>query len=172
MRLPQEELRMRKNLSLLITGLALLAMLAVPAMAQEEFATIKEVPAGFDVWQTVGFGATGYGFADDPIPKDFFCFGSEPFKGRINFEGVPVKTDPANYLGQTDTIIERLDDAVFDDNGLAKTRIQIRALSLAGMSTIKNSCGAFSTNNVIRRKRATRGEVGRVGALGEPLRGG
>ncbi len=133
---------MRKNL--VLTILVSLALLTIPALAEEEFATIDKVPSGFDVWQTVGSGATGYGFGDDPLPKDFFCPGSEPFKDRISFEGVPVKTEPAGYLGLTDTIIERLDDAVFNEDGLAKTRIQIRALHLEGIDTIKNSCGEWT----------------------------
>lgn len=119
----------------LITAVALLA-LAVPASAGDR------IPAGFDYWQTLGSGATRYSFASNPIPAGFFCRGSAPFKGVVNFEGVPLRTEPARILGTTDTVIERLDDAPFNAQGIAKTRIRGRALSLVG-SDVKTSCGTF-----------------------------
>ena len=42
-----------------------------------------------------------------------------------------------------DTVIERLDDAVFNAKGTAVTRIQFRALSLVSIAPIKTACGAF-----------------------------
>jgi hypothetical protein len=46
-------------------------------------------------------------------------------------------------MGRTDTIIERLDDAAFDANGVAVTRIQFRALSMVSIAPIKTACGSF-----------------------------
>lgn len=118
----------------------LLVIAAVPAMAERP---IDRVPAGVDYWQTLSSGATAYDFSTNPIPAGFFCAGSAPFKGRVNFEGVPLHTEPAGILGTTDTIIERLSDAVFDDHGTARTLIRGRALNLRATDTLKTSCGRF-----------------------------
>jgi len=127
-----------------ILGLALL--LAAPAIAEDV------IEPGFDFWQTVGSGATAYSFAGDPIPADFFCEGSKPFKDEVTFEGEPIKSDPDRALGTTDTIVERLDAAQFDRNGKATTRIQLRALNLGGRSTIKNSCGEWEVKAALSTK--------------------
>lgn len=115
----------------------LLMVAALPAVA----APGSFVPAGVDYWQTLASGATAYNFAANPIPAGFFCPGSPAFRGRINFEGVPLRTEPAGILGTTDTIIERLDDAYFDAKGRAETRIRGRALNLQGTETLKTICG-------------------------------
>ena len=44
----------------------------------------------------------------------------------------------------TDTIIQRLDDAVFDKRGRAVTRLQARALSLKSVAPIQTTCGKFA----------------------------
>jgi hypothetical protein len=122
--------------------MTLIALLAVAPLAAAGDLPGR-VEAGFDFWQTLSSGATAYPFANDPLPAGFFCPGSEPFKGRINFEGVPLETNPASILGTTDTIIERLDNAVFNARGVAKTRIRGRALSLVATEPFKNSCGTW-----------------------------
>ena len=48
------------------------------------------------------------------------CF---KFAGRIPFKGVPVATSVPGVLGATDTITQRLDDAVFNRRGVATTRL-------------------------------------------------
>jgi hypothetical protein len=57
--------------------------------------------------------------------------------------GLPLTTGAPGQIGSTDTIVERLDDAVFDAKGTAVTRIQFRALSLVSAAPIKTTCGAF-----------------------------
>jgi hypothetical protein len=118
----------------------LLAVAALPVLAASP---IDRVPAGLDYWQTLSSGATMYDFSNNAIPAGFFCNGSTPFKGRVNFEGVPIHTEPAGILGTTDTVIERLSDAVFDDSGTAHTRIRGRVLNLQGTDLLKNACGKF-----------------------------
>lgn len=118
----------------------LLAVAALPVLAASP---IDRVPAGLDYWQTLSSGATMYDFSNNAIPAGFFCNGSAPFKGSVNFEGVPIHTEPAGILGTTDTVIERLDDAVFDDSGTAHTRIRGRVLNLTGTDLLKNACGKF-----------------------------
>jgi hypothetical protein len=122
--------------------MTLIALLAVaPLVAQVDLP--GRIGAGFDFWQTLSSGATAYPFAGDPLPAGFFCAGSEPFKGVVNFEGVPLDTRPAGILGTTDTIIECLDEAVFNARGVAKTRIRGRALNLVATEPVKNACGTW-----------------------------
>lgn len=101
------------------------------------------IQRGIDVFTTLGDGKTFYDFAYDPIPADFFCKGSKAFRGRVTFKGLPLATEPRGQLAGVDTIVERLDDAVFDERGAAATRVRIRALSLVSLAPVKTGCGAF-----------------------------
>lgn len=101
------------------------------------------IDSGLDLWMTRGDGSTFFSFANDPLPADFFCSGSAPFAGTVVFRGVPVATRPAGVLGAVDTIVHRLDDAVFDEDGVARTRVQIKSLQLEGVELLKTECGAF-----------------------------
>lgn len=124
--------------------LAAALLLAPMASAQPP---IADVPAGLDLWQTLGSGATSYSFANDPLPADFFCTGSKAFTGRIDFEGVPM----GGALGSTDTIIERLGTATFDADGVARGQIRPRALNLVGSQKIATSCGEWSVRADLTR---------------------
>jgi hypothetical protein len=101
------------------------------------------IQRGIDIFTTLGDGRTYYDFAQSPIPAGFFCKGSKAFTGRVVFKGLPLTTGAPGQLWDADTVIERLDDAVFDANGTAVTRIQFRALSLVSTAPIKTACGAF-----------------------------
>src|SRR6059058_4596981 len=82
---------------------------------------------GVDLWMTVaGFAQTS--FANEPIPADFFCAGSQPFTGKVVFQGAPLAAAPAGSLGGIDTAVRRLEDAAFNAQGEATTRIQLLAL--------------------------------------------
>ena len=98
---------------------------------------------GIDVFSTLGDGTTYYDFVHSPITAGFFCKGSKPFTGRVTVKGLPLATGAPGQLWDADTVIERLDDAVFDEKGIATTRIQFRALSLVSTAPIKTACGAF-----------------------------
>lgn len=115
-------------------------------VAGAAFAGSNRIASGYDYWQTLGSGATRYDFGASPLPADFFCLGSEPFRGTVDFEGVPLRTAPENVLGTTDTIVERLDDAVFNKAGVATTRIRARAMDLVGTKLVNTSCGAFKVS--------------------------
>jgi hypothetical protein len=100
------------------------------------------VHKGVDLWMTVaGFAQTS--FADEPLPAGFFCEGSQPFTGKVVFQGAPLTAVPADSLGSIDTIVRRLDDAAFDAKGEAKTRIQLMALSLVSTQPIETGCGKY-----------------------------
>jgi hypothetical protein len=126
---------MRK--AILITVLCL--VVAAPAFAVE-----RAINSGIDVWSTKADGRTHYDFSSNPIPSGFFCANSAPFADIIFFKGSPIATDTPSALGRTDTIVQRLDDAVFSKSGVATTRIQLRALSLESMFPVKTSCGQFN----------------------------
>lgn len=115
---------------------ALLALVTVPLSAQI-------IEQGTDLWRTHGDGSTSASFALDPLPAGFFCAGSAPFAGKIAFRGVPVATEPAGVLKATDTVIHRLDDAEFDEYGVAVTRIQMAAMQFEGVERLRNECGTF-----------------------------
>jgi len=100
------------------------------------------VHKGVDLWMTVaGFAQTS--FANEPIPAGFFCEGSQPFTGKVLFQGVPLAATPAGSLGGIDTAVRRLDDAAFNAQGEATTRIQLLALSLVSVKPIETSCGPY-----------------------------
>jgi hypothetical protein len=101
------------------------------------------IQRGIDIFTTPDDGRTYYDFAQSPIPAGFFCKGSKPFTDRVAFKGLPLTTGTPGQLWGSDTVIERLDDASFDANGTAVTRIQFRALSLVSIAPIKTACGAF-----------------------------
>ena len=110
---------------------------AIPAFGGEM------VRNGVDLWRTPA-GYSYIDFGSKPLPAGFFCSGSEPFTGRVVWGGVPLVTQPKDALNGTDTIVQRLDDAVFDDRGVAFTRLQVRALSMASVEPIHTSCGSFN----------------------------
>jgi hypothetical protein len=101
------------------------------------------IKRGIDVFTTTANGKTFYDFAQNPIPAGFFCAGSKAYTGRVTLRGLPLETETAGQLHGADTIIERLDDAAFDRNGDAVTRIRFRALSLVSIEPIRTSCGAY-----------------------------
>ena len=132
-----------KKLSVLAM-LIFAVLLAVPAVAADRIIT-----NGSDLWATRGDGSTFADFSKSPIPAGFFCHNSEPFTGRIVFRGDPLVTGEPGVLGRTDTIVQRLDDAVFNKRGVATTRIQVRSLSFLGTAPIKTSCGLFKVRVVL-----------------------
>lgn len=121
---------------------ALLALVGIPLSAQI-------IPEGTDLWRTFGDGSTYADFAVEPLPAGFFCAGSAVFDGRIAFQGVPVVTQPAGVLNLTDTIVHRLDDAVFDEHGVAVTRIQMASMEFEGVELLRNECGTFLVGVVL-----------------------
>src|SRR5262245_45528254 len=100
----------------LLGALALLLLIALPVAAAD-----RVVQSGLDLWLTPGDGKTFIDFSRAPLPAGFFCFKSEAFAERIVFRGVPIVTGEPGALGRTDTIVERLDDAVFNRRGVATT---------------------------------------------------
>jgi hypothetical protein len=123
-----------------VYALTLALFAALPAAA----ATVRSIENGIDVWHTAGDGTTFVDFAKNPIPKGFFCSKSAAFTGRVVLQGRPLATGTPGELGGADTIVQRLDDASFNSDGVATTRVQLRALQLDSMAAIKTTCGDFN----------------------------
>lgn len=126
------------NRGILLAALAVVLLVGVSPLAADVV-----IQRGIDTFTTVGNGTTFYDFAANPIPAGFFCKASAPFTGRVAFRGLPLETGAPGQLHGADTVIERLDDAVFDARGTAVTHIQFRALSLVSIAPIKTGCGAY-----------------------------
>lgn len=126
---------MRNRTILTLLGLSLL-------LGFSPLSAATVIQHGIDVFTTADNGKTFYDFSYSPIPAGFFCTGSKAFTGRVAFKGLPLTTDPPGQLGGADTIVERLDNAVFE-KGIATTRIRFRALSLVSSTPIQTACGAF-----------------------------
>jgi hypothetical protein len=116
---------------------------AVVLCGLSPLAAAPVIERGIDVFTTTANGKTFYDFAANPIPAGFFCKGSPAFTGRVALKGLPLETEIPGQLLGSDTVVERLDDAPFDENGVAMTRVRFRALSLVSIAPIKTSCGAF-----------------------------
>lgn len=121
-----------------------LTLIALPSAAANNV-----IYKGADLFHTPNDGSSFMDFSKQPIPAGFFCAGSKPFMGKIRWKGVPVATGMPGELRQTDTIVQRLDDAAFNENGVARTRIQVRALQLESMKPIHTSCGSYSVRVVL-----------------------
>lgn len=125
------------------------------------------IQRGIDAFNTLPSGTTFYDFAQKPIPAGFFCKGSEPFTGRVELKGMPLATGAPGQLRGADTVIERLDDAVFGANGTAVSRIVFRALSLVSIDPIKTACGSFHVYiSLAGRQRSTKMTIYRTQASG------
>src|SRR5262245_33596519 len=126
------------NKGILLAALAVVLLVSVSPLAADVV-----IRRGIDSFTTTANGKTFFDFAETPIPAGFFCKGSAPFTGRVTFQGLPLATGAPGQLHGADTVIERLDDAVFDASGTAETRIRFRALSLASVAPVKTACGAY-----------------------------
>ena len=99
---------------------------------------------GDDGWQTPPPGPGGietfieFGVGSNPpLPPGFFGPGSDPFVGRVRFEGAPFETLPPGALGETDTIVRRLDFCDLPAPGTqCVVPIQIVSLSLRSVEPI------------------------------------
>ena len=77
-------------------------------------------------------------FADTPLPRGFFGEGSDEFRRRVNFTGLPIRILGDFDVGATDTIVRRLEPAYFDQMPDAYTiGIELIALSLVTTESIE-----------------------------------
>jgi hypothetical protein len=122
--------------------LAIFAVLSILAVLPAVAASAPGIQRGIDTWVTVPEG-TFADFQNNPLPAGFFCQEFEGYTGQIFLKGVPLASDRPGVLGSTDTIVERLDNAVFNKRGVAQTRVRVRALQLEGIEDFKTVCGDY-----------------------------
>ena len=149
---------------MLAVVVALLSLSITPLALADDNLVIKR---GVDVFTTTANGKTFYDFAKNPIPAGFFCEDSAAFTGRVTLRGLPIETQVPGQLRGADTVVERLDDAAFDRNGVAVTRVRFRALSLVSIAPIRTSCGAFHVYvRLAEKQRVTMMRIRRTHELG------
>jgi hypothetical protein len=111
---------------MLFMGLAL-GLVSLPVLAA------NTITHGSDIWQTNGDGRS---YVNLSLPAGYFCATSAPWSGTVTLVGTPVATSPANVLGATDTVVERLSDATFDANNVATVNAVVRAASFKSTAPI------------------------------------
>jgi hypothetical protein len=152
--------RQKCILAVLVTAL----LLSISPLSAADNTVIKR---GIDVFTTTANGKTFYDFAKNPIPAGFFCEGSAAYTGRVALRGLPIETETPGQLRGADTVVERLDDAAFNRNGVAVTRIRLRALSLVSIAPIRTSCGDFHVYvRLADRQRVTTMRIDRTSPRG------
>jgi hypothetical protein len=119
-----------------VLAVVALCLAALPAAAIDPV-----IQRGIDLW-TTNPATTVVNFHADPLPAGFFCADFPGYTGQIWLKGVPLASD-SDALGTTDTIVERLDNAAFNKNGVARTRVRLRALQMEGVETLKTACGDY-----------------------------
>lgn len=65
---------------------------------------------------------------------------------------MPVATSPEGAFGDADTIIERLNDAQFDREGVARVKVIVRALHFRASEPLKTGCGDWSAEVGLDRR--------------------
>jgi len=120
---------MRNVRLLTLTICALLASLAaLPAAAQV-------IPAGNDFWVTFPDNQTVFTFPEGEV--EALC-GLPPLSGwdrKVALKGVPA---PGSDF---DTVVARIDNAVFDAAGNAQTRIILKHLAFTTIGSHRTPCG-------------------------------
>lgn len=114
-------------------GLSRVVVLTVTAVGlgfmQPARSGVATIEPGFDLFETDP-QATAFNFP--PFPPGFFGPGSDPFMGEVNFTGVPLKVFGGHNVGDTDTVVQRLDVATPPDT----IPIEIVALNLVSVQPI------------------------------------
>ncbi|MBN2561639.1 MAG: thrombospondin type 3 repeat-containing protein [Phycisphaerae bacterium] len=94
------------------------------------------IEPGQDCWVTACDGKTGYGFAQTPLPADFFGPGSDPFDGTVALGGPPY--GGSGPFG-SDTIVTRLERMCFIDpppDSVDSTPLELTLLELVSCQPI------------------------------------
>ncbi|HEV2852779.1 MAG TPA: hypothetical protein VHC97_08240 [Thermoanaerobaculia bacterium] len=114
-----------------VFGLLLASLAALPAMAQV-------IPADKDPWVTPANGQTIFTFADGDVESLCGLPPDPSWDHNVALQGVP--TPGTDY----DTVVARLDNAVFNAAGVATTRIQVVALAFRSINPTQTPCGTLN----------------------------
>jgi hypothetical protein len=102
-------------------------------------ASAQVIPPGQDFWTTPANGQTFFTFPAGDV--EALC-GVPPVSGwdhQLAFKGVSLSSEFAY-----DTVVARLDKAVFDAAGTAQTRVQVQKLSFASIAPQWTPCGPLT----------------------------
>ena len=107
------------------------------SLAMPGVASAKSVQAGYDLFRT-----TGPTSSEHTIPGALFGPGCDDFTGTIPFVGVPLGTFQGGDVGDIDTVVRRLEDAVLPHPLPSSDTIPIElvALSLTSAAPITVAC--------------------------------
>lgn len=111
--------------------LLLASFLAVPVFAQT-------IPPGKDYWVTPNNGQTDFTFPNGDVESLCGAPASTAWNHKVTLKGVPV--GGSDY----DTVVNRLDKAVFNSSLQASTRIQVSHLSFASAAPQATPCGTIN----------------------------
>jgi len=109
----------------------LVGLTALPVLAQKSY-----IPYGKDTWVTPSSGQTVFTFPDGEVESLCGASASSSWNHQVALEGSPTG------LGY-DTLVARLDNAVFNSSGIATTRIQVSLLEMQSMTTTVTPCGTL-----------------------------
>lgn len=115
----------------------LVGLVALPAFAQ------TSVPPGKDFWVTPANGQTYFTFPAGDVEALCGAPVSPTWNHVVTFTGVNLSTSTATAY---DTVVARLDKAVFNSSGIATTRVQVQALSFRSLTTTNTPCGPLNWN--------------------------
>lgn len=124
--------------SKLLLVAAMVACIVLPGCHPRQVTT---VPAGVDCFNTPK-GDSSARLSGSPLPAGFFGADSEPFGGRICFQG-----NPDNPL---DTCVKRTDELKFNETGEASTSIELADLDLVSCEPIVVRIGDRETTWDVR----------------------
>jgi hypothetical protein len=120
---------MNKRTTVLLLLIA--SFLALPAFAQT-------IPAGKDYWVTPNNSQTDFTFPANDVELLCGATPSATWNHKVLLKGVP--TPGSDY----DTVVARLDNAVFNTSLQASTRIQVAQLNFASASPQATPCGTIN----------------------------
>lgn len=123
---------MRKTLLHVFTCCALLVS---PASL---FAAAPSIPPGKDFWVTPANGKTVFTFPKGDVESLCDLLPVDGWDHQVALKGVPAPG--SDY----DTVVSRIDDAVFDAAGNASTRIMLQHLAFVSINPHPTPCGELT----------------------------
>jgi hypothetical protein len=124
---------MRKAVLHTFTCCALLASLAALHAAAP-----PAIPPGPDFWVTRADNQTAFGFPEGDVESLCGLGPVADWDRKVVLKGSPA--EGSDY----DTVVQRIDNAVFDTAGNAQTRIVLKQLAFASVNVHDTPCGALN----------------------------
>jgi hypothetical protein len=123
---------------LILRTAALGILLALASVAAVLGATAQVINPGNDFWTTPSNGQTYFTFPSGDVESLCGAIPSSTWDHKLVLQGTPLG-NPAY-----DTVVARLDPAVFDSTGTATTRVQVKALAFGSSAPLATPCGTLT----------------------------